>query len=103
HFSVWITAFLFSVIHMQYHAVLPRFFLGAFIGYVFVYSGSLRSSIYVHFFYNTILILLSYFIQHNLMPAYLESFGVNDWSVFLVSLLVLFGTSYSLVKPLAQK
>jgi hypothetical protein len=37
------------------------------------------------------------------MPAYLESFGVNDWSVFLFALLVLFGTSYSLVKPLAQK
>ncbi len=103
HFSVWITAFLFSVIHMQYHAVIPRFFLGAFIGYVFVYSGSLRSSIYVHFFYNTILILLSYFIQHNMVPAYLESFGANDWSVFLLALLVLFGISYSLVKPIAQK
>jgi hypothetical protein len=37
------------------------------------------------------------------VPAYLESFGENDWSVFIVAMLVLFGISYSFVKPIAQK
>ena len=50
HIAVWLTAFLFSVIHLQYHALLPRFVLGALIGYVYVYSGNLRSAMLLHFF-----------------------------------------------------
>ena len=93
HLSVWLTALLFSVIHMQYHAVLPRFFLGAFIGYVYVYSGSLRSSIYLHFFYNTSLVVLSYLIQHELVAESWETVGSNSMSV-LVAVIILFSFSY---------
>lgn len=94
HLAIWLTALLFSVIHMQYHAVLPRFFLGAFIGYVYVYSGSLRSSIYLHFFYNTSLVVLSYLIQHKLLAsASLESIGSSSISV-IIAVTVLFSLSY---------
>ena len=98
HLAVWLTALLFSVIHMQYHAVLPRFFLGAFIGYVFVYSGSLRTSIYLHFFYNTSLVLLSYFIQHDRVSSSWESIGTTNLSVIVLSLVLLVGFSYSWFK-----
>ena len=53
HVAIWLTAFLFSVIHLQYHAVLPRFVLGALIGYVYVNSGNLSNSMLLHFFYNS--------------------------------------------------
>ncbi len=95
HLAVWLTALLFSVIHMQYHAVLPRFFLGAFIGYVFVYSGSLRTSIYLHFFYNTSLVLLTYCIQHKMVPSSWESIGTSNFSMFILSLVLIYGFSYS--------
>ena len=74
---------------MQYHAVLPRFFLGAFIGYVYVYSGSLRSSIYLHFFYNTSLVILSYLIQHNLVSDSWERIGVNGLGTSIIALVKL--------------
>ena len=65
HLAVWLSAFLFSVIHLQYHAILPRFVLGGFIGYVYLHSGSLRAPILLHFLYNSTLVILSFSIQHN--------------------------------------
>jgi len=94
HLAVWLTAFLFSVIHLQYHAVVPRFFLGAFIGYVYVYSGSLRTSIYLHFFYNTSLVVLSYLIHHEFVSKYWESFGAVSISAVIVTVILLFSFSY---------
>jgi membrane protease YdiL (CAAX protease family) len=93
HLAVWFTALLFSVIHMQYHAVLPRFFLGAFIGYVYVYSGSLRSAIYLHFFYNTSLVVLSYLIQHEFVAESWEFIGNTSISV-IIAVTLLFSLSY---------
>tara|TARA_B110000977_G_scaffold190726_1_gene261878 strand:+ start:792 stop:1706 length:915 start_codon:yes stop_codon:yes gene_type:complete len=95
HLAIWLTALLFSVIHMQYHAVLPRFFLGAFIGYVYVYSGSLRTAIYLHFFYNTTLVIITYLIQHELVAKSWESFGVNLLSAAIFSFVVLCSFSYN--------
>ena len=89
HISVWLTAFLFSVIHLQYHAVLPRFILGAFIGYVYVYSGNLRSSILLHFFYNSTLVLLTFFIQHGSLDSSWEDIGSEMFILVLISSLFL--------------
>lgn len=90
HIAVWLTALLFSVIHMQYHAVLPRFFLGAFIGYVYVYSGSLRMPILLHFLYNSSLVILSYLIQHEIVTESWESVGVQNYTVLIAALVLLF-------------
>ena len=94
HLAAWLTALLFSVIHMQYHAVLPRFFLGAFIGYVYLYSGNLRSAIYLHFFYNTSLVVLAFLIQHEYVSSSLESFGTASISIAISAVILLFSISY---------
>ena len=94
HLAAWLTALFFSVIHMQYHAVLPRFFLGAFIGYVYLYSGNLRSAIYLHFFYNTSLVVLAFLIQHEYVSSSLESFGTVSISIAISAVILLFSISY---------
>ena len=81
HLAVWLTALLFSVIHLQYQAVLPRFLLGAIIGYVYENSGNLRSAILLHFFYNSSLVLLTFMIQHQKLDPSWEFVGVEN--VFL--------------------
>jgi membrane protease YdiL (CAAX protease family) len=48
HAAVWITAFLFSLIHMQFYGFLPRMIMGALLGYFVVWSGSLWASILAH-------------------------------------------------------
>ena len=87
HIAIWLTAFLFSVIHLQYHAVLPRFVLGALIGYMYVNSGNLRSAMLLHFFYNSTLVLLSFFIQHCGIDASWEDVGAEGLMLSLISVL----------------
>ena len=89
HVAIWLTAFLFSVIHLQYHAVLPRFVLGALIGYVYVNSGNLRSAMLLHFFYNSTLVLLTFFIQHGGIDSSWEEVGAEGLMLALISVLVL--------------
>ena len=52
HAGVWMGAFLFSAIHLQFHGFLPRMIIGAGLGYLVVYSGSLWPAIAAHFFNN---------------------------------------------------
>jgi len=89
HIAVWLTAFLFSVIHLQYHAILPRFVLGALIGYVYVNSGNLCSAMLLHLFYNIILVLLTFFIQHGDLDSSWEEVGSEGLMLTLISVLIL--------------
>jgi membrane protease YdiL (CAAX protease family) len=52
HAAVWITAMLFSLIHVQFYGFLPRMIMGALLGYFVVWSGSLWTSILAHFINN---------------------------------------------------
>lgn len=61
HLGVWLAAIVFSAVHMQFYGFLPRMFLGAVLGYVFVWSGSIWIPIIVHFINNGAAVLLSFF------------------------------------------
>ena len=52
--GIIITAILFSALHFQFEGFLPRMFLGALLGAIYWYSGSLWASILAHFFTNGI-------------------------------------------------
>ena len=99
HIAVWTTAFLFSVIHLQYHAILPRFALGAFIGYVYLYSGSLRAPILLHFLYNSTLVVLTFFVQQEALNESVEQIGASELSLIILCACVLL---LSLVKFLPK-
>ncbi|MGI6219934.1 MAG: CPBP family intramembrane glutamic endopeptidase [Bacteroidaceae bacterium] len=57
HAAVWITAFLFSAIHLQFYGFLPRLLLGAALGYICAYGG-LWAAILAHSANNTLAILV---------------------------------------------
>lgn len=56
HAAVWITAFLFSAIHLQFYGFLPRLLMGAALGYICAYGG-LWAAILAHCANNTLAIL----------------------------------------------
>ena len=99
HASVWMTAFLFSVMHLQYHAILPRFVLGAVIGYVYLISGNLFYSILLHFFYNSILVLITFMIRHEILEESWNVFGEGDVTLFVFALLIFLSLFFKLIKP----
>lgn len=54
HIAVWLTAFIFSAVHMQFFGFLPRMLLGAFFGYLAWWSGSLWLAVAAHVFNNSV-------------------------------------------------
>ena len=63
--GIIVTAIIFSAIHGQFQGFLPRFFLGALLGAVYWYSGSLWVSILAHFFLNGIqVVAVIYYPQY---------------------------------------
>jgi membrane protease YdiL (CAAX protease family) len=67
HLAIIITAFIFSAIHFQFFGFIPRFLLGIYLGYLFVWGNSLWLPILAHFLHNTLSIIGDYFAQRNSM------------------------------------
>lgn len=72
HAGVWIGAFIFSLMHMQFYGFIPRIVLGAMLGYLFVFSGSLWLPIFVHFMNNALVVTFNFFFSENSFYQYLE-------------------------------
>ena len=60
HFSIVITSFLFSAIHLDPYGIIPRFVLGVLLGYLYYWSGSLWLPILAHFVNNAQAVIFSY-------------------------------------------
>lgn len=60
HIAIWVTAFIFSAIHMQFYGFIPRLLLGAFFGYLVVWSGSLWLPIVAHAFNNITTVFITW-------------------------------------------
>lgn len=61
HIAILLTAFVFSAVHIQFSGLLPRFVLGAVLGYLFYTSGSLWTSIVAHATNNALVVSAAYF------------------------------------------
>ena len=57
HWGIWISAFLFSALHMQFYGFVPRLILGALFGYLLVFTGSIWLPILAHFLNNLVGVL----------------------------------------------
>lgn len=53
HIAIWVTAFIFSAIHMQFYGFIPRLLLGAYFGYLAWWTRTLWIPIVVHVINNT--------------------------------------------------
>ena len=52
HLAVWISALLFSAIHMQFYGFFPRMALGVILGYMVLFTGKLWLPVIAHFLNN---------------------------------------------------
>lgn len=84
HWGIWITAFLFSAMHMQFYGFLPRMALGAMFGYLLVWSGSMWVPIIAHFANNTMGVLGYYLIDKGVISKDVEEWGTGTGQFPLV-------------------
>ncbi len=93
HLSIWTTAFIFSFVHFQFYGFIPRFLLGAILGYALLWSGRIRFSMIMHATNNALSVLLFYlgtYVWH-LASAELDALGTQHtrWLTALCTPLML--------------
>jgi membrane protease YdiL (CAAX protease family) len=89
HVAVFLPALIFSALHLQFYGFLPRLVLGIFLGYLFVWTGSLRVPIIIHFLNNAFAVVLAFLDSRGILQIDVEQVGSsgNPW-VILISLLL---------------
>ena len=90
HMSVWLTALIFSIVHFQFYGFLPRLFLGAILGYLFLYTKNLWVPILLHFLNNATVIIVNFFWNDTEWYNRVEDITISPGFAFLalISLLV---------------
>lgn len=90
HLSIWVSAILFSAMHLQFYGFIPRMLLGAFLGYLLVWSGSLWLPIIAHFTNNAAAVLLyNYYYMRGISTDEIDNIGVgNTLWIGVISMLV---------------
>lgn len=85
HVAIIVTAVLFSAFHMEFYGFFPRVVLGLMLGYMFWMSGSIWSSILMHFVNNATIVMLYFMNKREIINIDIDNFG-NTSSVLLILL-----------------
>ncbi|MEI6487308.1 MAG: CPBP family intramembrane glutamic endopeptidase [Bacteroidota bacterium] len=90
HIGVWIGAALFSAFHMQFYGFVPRMLMGAYLGYLFVWSGSLWPGMIAHFINNGVAVFAVWLSNRGAIGVDADKIGSNDneWVFVLTSALL---------------
>lgn len=84
HWGIWITAFFFSAMHMQFYGFLPRMALGAMFGYLLVWTGTMWVPILAHFVNNTMGTIGYFLINKEVISDNIENWGTGTEQIPLL-------------------
>jgi uncharacterized protein len=101
HLSVWITAAIFSLAHLEFTGFVPRMVLGAYFGYLLYFTGSIWVPVAAHFLNNFISVVVSYLVFNKITDVDINHLGLGDtawvgWLGLLLFVLMLFLIRYDL-------
>ncbi|CAN5398576.1 CPBP family intramembrane metalloprotease [soil metagenome] len=91
HVAVFLSAFLFSAIHMQFFGFFPRFALGLLLGYLVMWSGNLKLSMLAHFINNAGAVILGWFAARKELSFDQDTLGTTSGDELILAISV-FGT-----------
>lgn len=92
--AIWITAIVFSAIHLQFEGFLPRMFLGAVLGYLFYWSKNLWVPICAHFVFNGMQVAGQYIFPEAVESLEKAESMSPNWALAGVSLIGVFLLTY---------
>ena len=88
--AVWITAFLFSAVHFQFYGFIPRLLLGAYFGYLLIWSKSIWVPIVAHFINNATIVLFHFFVKEKNSGFDPERIGIEGSPLWIIGSILLF-------------
>ena len=84
---IWITAILFSAFHLQFYGFVPRMLLGAYFGYLLLWSKNIWLPICAHFFNNALTVTFmssGTFRESDFVTGNLENEHLLPYAIFAI-------------------
>lgn len=78
HIVIWISAIIFSLLHFQFFGFIPRVLLGAFFGYLFVWTGSIWCAAIAHAINNSVVVISAFLENKGYSMLDIERLGVVE-------------------------
>ena len=69
HGAIWLTAVVFSLGHGELFAFMPRLVMGATLGYLYVYGGSVLPNMLAHFVNNALVVVLYWLVARGVLDV----------------------------------
>ena len=88
--AVWITAVVFSLVHFQFYGFIPRLLLGAYFGYLLIWSRSIWVPVIAHFANNATIVIYYFFYKNKTPDIDIEAIGIESSPLCLTGSVVLF-------------
>jgi membrane protease YdiL (CAAX protease family) len=90
HIAIFISAFLFSAIHLQFYGFIPRYLLGMFFGYLFFWSKNIWWAVWAHFVNNAVAVILLFMSNSGKLniPDILKEDYLVKGGEFIISLII---------------
>ncbi|NII84371.1 MULTISPECIES: CPBP family intramembrane glutamic endopeptidase [unclassified Pedobacter] len=89
HIAIWLSAIIFSAIHVQFYGFVPRMLLGAGFGYLYYYSGSIWYAMLAHFLNNAYAVCAAFYMQKHHMPLDKADEPIGfPWYGYLISAII---------------
>lgn len=77
HIAIWTAAFVFSAIHFQFFGFVPRLLIGAGLGYLFYWTGSIWVSASAHAVNNSMVVIFTWLQKNRFLTDDLNTVGVT--------------------------
>lgn len=104
HVGVWIGAVLFSAFHMQFYGFIPRMMMGAYLGYMFLWSGSLWPGMLAHFINNAAAVYVMWLVNRGTITADVDKMGIQEGQgAYIITSIIMVVASMLLVYRIEQK
>ena len=102
--AIWVSAILFSAVHMQFFGFFPRMLLGALFGYMLAWSGSLWLPIVMHLTNNALAVIMYNVMYWNgLDSTGADTFGYGDTLWVGILSLILTGVGIFFLRKMLLK
>jgi uncharacterized protein len=105
HWGIWISAILFSTLHIQFYGFVPRLLLGVMFGYLLVWSGTMWLPVMAHFINNGFAVIALYLIDKKILSPRVEDIGSTSESYYaaVISVILLFALMWFIIKENKDK